>query len=148
MFKNNEEGAQSLGENDIETVIGSSVKLEGDLVGQNNMKVYGQVNGKVKTKGNVFIEKSARVKADVEAVNVNVSGTVDGNVVAGERLEINKSGVVSGSINAKILSIATGATFSGQCNMDKLEGGSTSTAPTKPVSKTEKKVPVIEKEGV
>ena len=147
MFKNNEENAQVLGENDIETIIGSSVKLEGDLTGQNNMKIYGQVNGKVKTKGNVFIEKSARVEADVEAANINVSGTISGSVNATERLEINKSGNVSGNIDAKVLSIATGANFSGQCNMNKTEGGNIPGIKVKPENKNEKKVPVVEKKG-
>lgn len=136
MFKNNEEGVSSpTTEGDIETIIGASVRVEGDLIGKNNMKIYGQVAGKVKTKSDIFIEESASIEADVEAVNVTISGTVDGSVKATERLEIQKSGKISGDIAAKILSIATGASFSGQCNMLDNDPAKSPTVVSKPKEK-------------
>lgn len=135
MFKNNEGEIQSSKtDNNVETIIGSSVRVKGDLVGQNNMKIYGKVAGKVVTKGDIFIEESANIEADVEATNVNISGTVQGSVRATERLEVQKSGRISGDIAAKVLSITTGASFSGQCNMsgDKTQDIS---SPTKPKEK-------------
>ena len=122
-------------EGDIETIIGASVRVEGDLIGQNNMKIFGQVAGKVQTKGDIFIEESANIEADVEATNVTISGTVEGSVKAIERLKVEKSGKISGDIAAKILSIATGASFSGQCNMINGDQPQSPTTTSKPKEK-------------
>ena len=121
MFKKEYEEEGYKNEN-TETVVGSSVKLEGDLVGQGNINVYGEVSGKIQTKGNIAVEKTAAVKADIEGVNITVSGSVEGNVKAGEKLEVSESGNIEGDITAKTLSIAPGANFSGQCNMQAEEG--------------------------
>ncbi|MFH2104820.1 MAG: polymer-forming cytoskeletal protein [Parcubacteria group bacterium] len=138
MFKNNEGEIQSPEtKENVETIVGASVKVEGDLIGQNNMKIYGQVAGKVVTKGDIFIEESANIEADVEANNVTISGTVQGSVKAIERLEVQKSGKISGDIAAKILSIATGANFSGQCNMSDNNSQDTS-----PLEKLKEKTPL------
>ena len=136
MFKNNDETMEnSQTSENVETIIGASVRVEGDLIGQNNMKIFGQVAGKVQTKGDIFIEESANIEADVEANNVTISGTVQGSVKAAERLEVNKSGKVSGDIGANILSIATGASFSGQCSMEE-KSAANSPSPAKPKEKS------------
>ena len=146
MFKNNEGETQPAGTDDnVETIIGASVKVEGDLIGQNNMKIYGKVAGKVVTKSDIFIEESADIEADVEANNVIISGTVQGSVKATERLEVQKSGKISGDIAAKILSIATGASFSGQCNMSENNTQDTS-SPEKPKEKLIPKKPDVEEQ--
>ncbi|EKD46191.1 MAG: protein of unknown function DUF583 [uncultured bacterium] len=105
-----------------ETIIGNSVKLEGEFVSQGNITVHGTVVGKIITEREVHIGESATVKADVEATNVYVAGKVNGNLTAKENLEIKNTGKVRGNIQAKVLSIATGAEFTGQCAMgEKLE---------------------------
>jgi cytoskeletal protein CcmA (bactofilin family) len=122
MFKKDYEEEGKYQNENTETIVGSSVKLEGDLAGQGNVNVYGEVSGKIQTKGDVAVEKSAAVKADVEANNITVSGLIEGNVKAQEKLEVTESGKIVGDITAKTLSIAPGANFSGQCNMQAGEG--------------------------
>jgi len=100
-----------------ETVVGTSVKLKGTLRSDGDITVDGSVNGEVKTKGTVNIGPNAHIIANVQAKNVNISGTVQGNVVATDCLSISESGRVYGDIAANILAISAGAVFTGKSTM-------------------------------
>ncbi len=100
-----------------ETVVGTSVKLKGNLKSDGDITVDGSVNGEIKTKGTVTIGPNANIIANVHAKNVNIAGTVQGNVVATDRLSLSESGRVYGDIAANILSISAGALFSGKSTM-------------------------------
>ncbi len=100
-----------------ETVVGTSVKLKGNLRSDGDITVDGSVNGEIKTKGTVNIGPNAHIIANVNAKNVNISGTVQGNVVANEKLSISESGRVYGDVSASILAIAAGAIFTGKSVM-------------------------------
>lgn len=101
-----------------QTIVGNSVKLEGDLILDEDITINGKVSGKVSTSKNLGIGETAEVKADVEAENIVISGKVEGDVKAKEKLEIAETGKITGNISAKTLSIAPGAIFSGQCTME------------------------------
>jgi len=115
MFNRKEEFVAQAGA--AETVVGTSVKLKGTLKSDGDITVDGSVNGEIKTKGTVTIGPNANIIANVHAKNVNVAGTVQGNVVATDRLNVSESGRVYGDISANILSISAGALFSGKSTM-------------------------------
>ena len=100
-----------------ETVVGTSVKLKGNLRSDGDITVDGSVNGEIKTKGTVNLGPNAHIIANVQAKNVNIAGTVQGNVSASERLSISESGRVYGDISASILAISAGAVFTGKSTM-------------------------------
>jgi len=100
-----------------ETIVGTSVKLKGNLKSDGDITVDGSVNGEIKTKGTVNIGPNAHIIASVSAKNVNVSGTVQGNINASDRLNITESGRVFGDIAANILSVSAGALFTGKSSM-------------------------------
>lgn len=102
---------------DTETVVGSSVKLKGNLRSDGDININGSVSGDVKTKASVQIGPNANVVASVKAQNVYVSGTVQGNIAASETLKISETGKVYGDIHAGVLSVSPGAVFSGKCTM-------------------------------
>lgn len=101
-----------------ETIIGASVKLEGDFKSEGDVTINGEVSGMINTKGDLEIGETAIVKANVEGKNVRVSGKVEGNVKAEEKVEIRTSGEIRGNIQTKSLEIADGAFFSGESKMD------------------------------
>jgi len=101
-----------------ETIVGNSVKLEGDLISDENISINGKVSGKVATSKNLGIGETAEVKANIEAENIVIAGKVEGDVKAREKLEITETGKVTGNISAKTLAVSPGALFSGQCVME------------------------------
>lgn len=104
-----------------ETVIGPSVKVEGNFVGAGNVVVEGVVNGSIKTTKDLRIGNAAKVKADIEAGNIAVSGEIHGNVKANGRLELTATGKIFGNIETTSLTVAQGAIMNGKCIMVKSE---------------------------
>lgn len=101
----------------VETIVGESVKLKGNLKSDGDIIINGSVAGDIKTKASVQVGTSANVVASVKAANVQVSGVVQGNIEAKETLQISETGKVYGDIQAGVLVVSPGALFSGKCTM-------------------------------
>ena len=56
-------------ETTAETVVGPSVKIQGDLNSEGNINVEGQVTGKISTTQGVFVKEGAKITADISAGN-------------------------------------------------------------------------------
>lgn len=100
-----------------ETVVGTSVKLKGNLKSDGNITVNGSVSGEIRTKSDVIIGGSAEIKANVVAKNCSIAGIVQGNIKVGDELRITETGKVYGDVEAKVLNIASGAIFCGRSMM-------------------------------
>src|SRR6476620_1272839 len=75
--------------------IGKSVCIKGELSGSEDIYVDGQVEGTIQLSGNsLTIGPNGRIRANITAKNVTVSGSVEGNIEAGERTDLRKSAVV------------------------------------------------------
>lgn len=98
----------------IETVIGGKTKIKGEIVCDGNLRVSGEVDGKINAGGDVFVDEKSKVKGDVVGERVVVSGEVNGNVNGMAGLEIEKSGVVHGDLAGDKLIIEEGATYKGK----------------------------------
>ena len=80
------------------TVIGADASFKGDLKFESAAKVLGRFEGSIQSKGMVHIADGAACKAMIAAKEVSVAGRIDGNVEAGDRIELTPTGVVSGDI--------------------------------------------------
>lgn len=100
---------------EFETIIGPSVKVEGDFVGDGNVIVEGLVNGNLRTGKLVVVSEKAKITANINAGSARIAGEVTGNIKVTERLDLAGSAKVSGDIEAAIVSIEAGACFNGKC---------------------------------
>lgn len=100
-----------------ETVVGPSVKIQGDLNSEGNIKIEGQVAGKIKTSQSVFVMEGAKIAADVLAGNAVVGGEVQGNLKISGHLVLQSTAKIAGDVSCQILRVEDGAQFSGKCNM-------------------------------
>lgn len=107
---------------ETETIIGSSVKVEGNFVGKGDVNVEGEVVGSLRTTKNLRIGPNAKIKADVQANAVFLAGQIRGNVKALEKIELTETAKLFGNVETKKISIAPGAHFTGKCQMDEIEG--------------------------
>lgn len=103
--------------NEIETVIGPSVKVEGDFVTEGNMIVEGTICGSIKTSKNLKIGPQAKVFANLTADNALISGEVQGNITINGKMELTASAKIFGDIKVGSLNIASGAILNGKCQM-------------------------------
>lgn len=103
---------------EIETIVGPSVSLKGNLKSEGNIKLKGKVSGEIKTKSDVLIDEGAEVRAIISAKNVRISGTVTGDINASGEVEINEKGKVLGNVISGTLVIRMGAVFVGKSAME------------------------------
>ncbi len=101
-----------------ETVVGPSVKIQGDLNSEGNIKIEGQVAGKVQTSQSVFVMPGAKIAADVLAGNAMIGGDVQGNLKISGHLVLQGTAKITGDITCQVLRIEDGAQFSGKCSMN------------------------------
>lgn len=102
---------------EVETIVGPSVKVEGDFNSQGNVLVQGIVCGNVKTDKYLQVEEGAKIMASVRADSAKISGEVQGNIRVKTLLELTPTARVVGDIEAKTLIIASGAVLHGKCAM-------------------------------
>ncbi len=108
--------------NASESIVGPSVKIDGDLKSQGNLRIDGTVTGKVKTSQNLYVGESANISADVEAENAIIGGIIQGNVKVSGALVLGKTGRLMGDMICGTLQVEEGAYFAGKCQMKDSSG--------------------------
>lgn len=122
-------------------VIGRSIRINGDLSGDEDLRIEGDVSGTVELKNSALtIGKEGKVKAGVYAKSIAVDGETKGDLYATERVSIHVNARVQGNIIAPRVSIEEGAHFKGSIEMDpaaveRALGKATQTGNGKPVAK-------------
>lgn len=100
--------------------IGKLVVIRGELTGNEDLTVEGQVEGRVDLPENVLtVGPHGRITAEVFAKQVIVLGEITGNVRAVEKVDIRDHGSVNGDISAPKVAIAEGAHFKGSIDMQR-----------------------------
>lgn len=100
------------------TVIGSTIVVDGEIVGDDDLVVLGTVKGKISVRDSVVVESGAVVEANVEASVITVEGSVTGDLRASDRADLRADSRVIGDISAPRIHIADGASFRGSVDMD------------------------------
>lgn len=101
-------------------MIGKSIVIKGELSGNEDLTIEGTVEGKISlTDNSVIVGADGRVTANVFARTITITGKVEGDVTATERIEITASGSVKGNLRAPRLVITDGAFFQGSVEMGK-----------------------------
>jgi cytoskeletal protein CcmA (bactofilin family) len=100
-------------------MIGPSIKIKGEVTGDEDLVVQGQVEGTISLKAHqVFVGESGRVSADIHAKTVKIDGEVNGDISGNENVVISKLGHVRGNIVAPRVTLEDGAVFKGSIDMD------------------------------
>lgn len=107
---------------EVETVVGPSVNVEGDFASEGNIVVKGAVTGSVRTSKFLLVEPGAKIVANVRAGSAKIAGEVKGNMKVKESLELTSTARVLGDIEVKVLSVEPGALVFGKIAMAGMEG--------------------------
>lgn len=101
------------------SVIGKTLNVKGEVEAAEDMLVEGRIEGSIRhTANRLIVGTSGVVNADIDAKNLIIEGTVEGNVVGSESVVIKSSADVRGNIYTARISIEDGAQFSGTVDMD------------------------------
>lgn len=98
--------------------VGKSLQLKGEITGSEDLFIDGEVEGTVELKdNNLTIGPNGNVHADVQARSITILGRLRGNVRAGEKVEIRKTGSLEGDLATARIIIEDGAVFRGSIDI-------------------------------
>ena len=100
------------------TVIGAGITIEGEITTDEDVVVQGTVRGKLTAREGVTVEHGGSVDADVTGGAMSISGAVTGNIVSSDRVDLQAGSKVVGNVKATRITIADGAQFKGNVDMD------------------------------
>jgi len=100
------------------TVIGHGIIIEGEITADDEVVIQGTVRGRITGHEAVVVEQGAVVEADVSAASIVVGGHITGNVTVPDRIDLQTGGRLVGDVKAARITIADGASFKGNVDME------------------------------
>ena len=109
---------ESKPQNRIDSLIGATTRIEGNVFFSGGLRVDGSVRGNVAglpdQPATLVVSEQARIDGEVQAAHVVVNGTINGPVDARETLELQAGSRVKGDIHYKSIEIQQGAVIEGR----------------------------------
>jgi cytoskeletal protein CcmA (bactofilin family) len=111
------------------STISAGLKIRGEITGTSDLIIDGDTQGKIRlTNGCVTVGPNGRVTADIDARDIVVNGTVQGNLKASESVRLGPNSHVEGSVLTPRIGIDDGARLRGNVEMTR-SGETPSVAP-------------------
>ena len=85
-------------------LLSEGTQITGDLHASNDIRIDGQM---------------AKVEGEVNSPNVDILGTMEGNIVSTGTVSLRAKSVFSGTIKAAYIAIESGAVFNGECHIQR-----------------------------
>lgn len=102
--------------------VGYGTVLTGETSFQAMLRVDGHLTGRVTSEnGTLIVGSSGRVDANIMVLAASINGTVNGDIIALEKVELGRTARVVGNIQTPRLIIEDGAIFEGSCAMLKAQ---------------------------
>lgn len=99
--------------------IGASIRIRGDVEGEEDVLVRGHVEGTVSLRNHrLTVGEEGDVSATITAGVVDVEGRVEGDVNAADQVVVRASGKVIGTIRSPRVTLEDGCRFKGTIDMD------------------------------
>ena len=99
------------------SVLPDGLKIVGEVFGEDDFVVFGNIEGEVRITGALVIEASGMVRGNVEARSVIVRGALAGDAVASEMVRVDALARMVGDARAPRVNIVPGAMFRGRVDL-------------------------------
>jgi len=94
-------------------LVSRGVSIKGSVKFRNELLIDAEVEGTINSTGNLTIGERARIRGDIQAKSVKVRGSVEGNISATERCELQAGCTLHGDIETPRLVVDENVTFFG-----------------------------------
>lgn len=116
--------AREIKEGNLSGFVGGGTVVTGEANFKAMMRVDGHLSGRVNsTSGTLIVGANGKVDANIEVAIAIIHGTVNGDIIATQRLELGRAAKLNGNIQTASLMIEPGALFEGSCKMIKVNTG-------------------------
>lgn len=99
------------------SLIGTGTTITGDIVSSGDVRIDGVLKGNIRGSARILIGQDGHVEGDIEGLNADVMGKVQGKIVVKELLNLRANAIIKGDIRAGKLQIEPTVVFNGQCQM-------------------------------
>lgn len=99
------------------TVLSADVEFKGSLKFKDQLRINGRFEGELNSAGTVHVGPQGDVKAEIDVGGAIVEGKVEGNITAGDRVELRSTARMMGDIRASKLVVEEGVVFVGRCEV-------------------------------
>lgn len=97
------------------STISTGLRIQGELTGSGDLYVDGEAQGSIRlAQSKVTVGSHGRVQADIEAREIVIEGTVQGNLKAGDSIRLGAASHVTGSLMTPRVAIEDGARLRGK----------------------------------
>lgn len=100
-----------------DTIVGPQSYFTGTFRSEKDLRVEGTLEGEIDCRGTVIVAKDATLSATVRARNIEIAGSVTGDVFIEERLHLRSSGEMRGQSHAASFIVEEGGYFEGEMKM-------------------------------
>lgn len=110
--------------NTIDSLIGVSTRIEGNLHFKGGLRIDGHVKGNVIAEAGassmLVISEQARIDGEVSAGHIVVNGEINGPVFSSELIELQTKARIAGDVHYKALEMMNGALVTGKLTHEQL----------------------------
>jgi len=110
--------AREIKDGTLSGFVGSGTSITGEATFKAMLRVDGRFSGRVtSSSGTLVVGSGGQVDANIEVAVAMIQGTVTGDVIASQRIELGRASKLSGNIQTPSLIIEQGALFEGTSKM-------------------------------
>lgn len=110
--------ARDIKEGTLSGFVGGGTDVTGEANFKAMMRVDGHFSGRItSSSGTLIVGNNGKVDANIEVAVAVIQGTINGDIIATQRLELGRAAKVTGNIQTPSLVIDQGAVFEGSCKM-------------------------------
>lgn len=107
--------------NEVQTtavnLICDGTSIKGDIQASRDIRIDGYLNGTMQVNGKVVVGNTGKIEGDINCKTIDVSGKVEGNIIASEMVLLKSTAIILGNISTDKISVEPGAKFTGTCKM-------------------------------
>ena len=110
--------AREIKDGSLSGFVGSGTVITGESSFKSMLRVDGRFSGRITSNtGTLIVGAGGQVDANIEVSVATIHGIVNGDIIAGQRIELGRAAKLNGNIQTPSLVIEQGAVFEGSCKM-------------------------------
>ncbi|MBU2648115.1 polymer-forming cytoskeletal protein [bacterium] len=97
--------------------LSEACELKGNLHTVGGIRIDGKVTGSLSCRSTIFVGETAEIEAEIVTRSIVSGGSIIGNIIAEDTVQVNRPGSIRGEIRTSRLGIEKDVFFNGKCQL-------------------------------